>query len=95
MDINTLNRRLNSIGKAAFVKHFSDFKAYASGQLSKTGCIDKIVSAGTSNWDGANIRCSNAKMIFDANMQNQALELVVNAKRVPRDIIHRAKDLLG
>ena len=95
MDTQKLTRRLNSIGKAAFIKHFFDFKAYASGQILKEACIDRIILAKTSNWDGASIRCSNAKLIFEANMQNKALEIVVNAKRVPNDIIQKAKNLLG
>ena len=83
MKATNLNRRLNSIGKAAFVKHFQDFKAYSSGEITKQTCIDRIISAGTSNWDGANIRCSNAKSIFNVNMQKEALEHVAKAKRIP------------
>jgi hypothetical protein len=71
MKADEVTRKLNSVGKAAFVANFSSFRAYASGAISREKCIDSLVAAGVSNREGAAIRASNAVLIFRAGMERE------------------------
>ena len=95
MNREELIRKLNSVGKAAFIQYYSDFKAQGQGQMSREDCIERIVADGVSNYSGAAIRCSNAKLIFQANKQCDALKIICNSTRLSLSVINTAKQLLA
>ena len=94
MKNDELIRKLNSVGKAAFVENFSLFKSYADGLISRTKCIDSLVASAVSNMDGAAIRTSNAELIFRAGAARDALEIISKSGRVPADVVSAARALL-
>ena len=71
------------------------FQAYAEDALSKENCIEHLVSKKVSNESGAAIRCSNAKLIFKANLEHDALEIILDSKRLDSKVINQAKELLN
>lgn len=88
-----LVRKLNSVGNAAFVEHYSLFKSYAAGGVSRQRCIDMLVVSGASNPEGAAIRTSNAELIFRAGMEQEALSLIAASSKVSSNIVRAARDL--
>jgi hypothetical protein len=88
-----LVRRLNSVGKAAFVEHYSLFKSFADGEISRQRCIDTLVAKGTSNPEGAAIRVGNAALIFRASKEQEALSLIAASNKVPSHVVRAARDL--
>lgn len=89
-----LIRKLNSVGKRAFVEYYELYKEYAEGRVSRENCIEKQVVDGLSNESGASIRCGNAKQIFSANMQCEALEIITGSDRLPSELIDKAINLI-
>ena len=87
-------RKLNSVGKSAFIMYFQLFKKYSEEQISRDACIDCLVKNKVSNSAGAAIRAGNARQIFQAGMERQALEIVANATRVDAAITSAARNLL-
>ena len=94
MKNDELVRKLNSVGKAAFVEHYSLFKSYAEGSISRQRCIDLLVANGASNPEGAAIRASNAVLIFRAGMDQEALSLISVSSKVPSNIVRAASELV-
>jgi hypothetical protein len=90
-----LIRKLKSVGKQAFVEHFDIFRKYASGHISREDAIETLVNLGISNEAGAAIRVGNAKIIFDAGLVIEALNLVLKAKRTPLSVPAAAKRIKG
>ncbi len=45
--------------------------------------MDKLIRLGISNEAGASIRIGNAKLIFDAQKEMDAIELILNSERIP------------
>ena len=90
-----LKRKLNSVGKQAFVENFEIFKKYASGRTTKEDAIEKLVNLGVSNEAGAAIRVGNAKLIFDAGKALEALNLVLEDKRTPLSVAVEARRIMG
>ena len=95
MNREELKRKLNSVGRAAFIKHYSVFKIHGQGQMSREDCIEHLVADRASNDNGAAIRCSNAKLIFQANKQCDALKIICGSTRLSLDIINMAERLLA
>ena len=95
MNTNDLIRKLNSVGKQAFVEHFDLFRKYASGQISRNEAINTLVVSKVSNEAGAGRRVSNAKLIFKANREADALGIILESKRMPATVINEAKRLIG
>lgn len=95
MKLDELTRKLNSVGKGAFVSHFSLFKAYADGKISRQKCIDALLADGLSNEAGAAIRAGSAILIFRAKMEYQAAEVVLNSTRVPFTVVQAARTILS
>jgi hypothetical protein len=87
-------RKLNSVGKRAFVENFDIFERYSSGRISKEQARAALVALGVSNDAGANIRLGNAKLIFSAGMEAEALSIVSAAKNVDPSIRAKAKRLM-
>ncbi len=94
MNNDYLARKLNSVGKQAFVEHFALFKSHASEQINRNKAIDKLVKLGVSNDAGASIRVGNAKAIFIAHREIDALNIVIESARVPLSIKSEARRLI-
>lgn len=89
-----LIRKLNSVGKAAFVEHFSLFQSCAAAEITRQECIDTLVASGLSNSAGAAIRTGQASLIFRFHREYEALALVTSAD-VPPATIKAAHDLIA
>jgi len=89
-----LIRKLNSVGKRAFVENYLLFQSYATGKVSKEEAIDQLVKLGVSNESGASIRLSNAKAIFANSHSKDALVIIVESTNLPSGIIKKTKILL-
>jgi len=87
MDSKTLKRVLNSIGKGCFIKYFEEFKDPSN---SKEKLIEQISS--TEKYDeGATLtRVNSARRIFKYGMENEALDLIINSKRIEFDVKQKA-----
>lgn len=93
MNEKELVRKLNSVGKAIFIEYFYLFQSYADDQISKEDCINTLVEKKVSNENGAAIRCSNAKPIFNFQKEIDALEIIIQSKRLSPEIIKNARIL--
>ena len=94
MNENELIRKLNSVGKKAFVENYEHFQSFATGRISREAAIDTLVSSGVSNEAGAAIRVGNAKLIFDAQKQKAALIIICKSQRISRFTQAQAESLL-
>jgi hypothetical protein len=94
MNNEQLIRKLNSVGKKAFVENYETFQSYASGQMSRESAIDTLVSLCVSNEAGANIRVGNAKQIFNAGKQKAALIIICDSLHISRITQAQAGSLL-
>lgn len=94
MNENELVRKLNSVGKTAFATCFELFQKYAAHKITRENCISQQVTKGISNENGAAIRCGNAKLIFEARMECEALKLISKSNRLPNEIITKAEKLI-
>lgn len=90
-----MERKLNSVGKQAFVDHYELFKKHATGQISREDAIAHLVDEGVSNDAGAAIRVGNAKAIFENGWEQDALRMVLASRRLPHTVVSRARALLG
>ena len=95
MNEQELTRKLNSVGKSAFVVFFDLFKEFSNGRISRDACIDLLVNKKVSNSAGAAIRTGNAQQIFRAGMEQEALEIVANSDRLDVAITSMARKLLA
>ncbi len=94
MNNEELKRKLNSVGRAAFVEYFELFESYSNGKIQKDKCIEELVKNGVSNESGAAIRCSNAILIFKAKKEKEALQMVLESKRLPFNVMKKAVEIL-
>ncbi|MBU0653512.1 MAG: hypothetical protein KJ914_00075 [Gammaproteobacteria bacterium] len=93
MDKDELIRKLNSVGKQAFVEHFDLSQNFASGRISRDQAIDELVKLEVSNESGVGIRVGNAKLIFEAQKEMDALSIILESKRVPASVVATARRL--
>lgn len=93
MDKERLARKLNSVGKEAFVHHYYLFTDYANNTISKDSAIQELARVGRSNEEGASIRLGNAKIIFTENGNCQALLVIQESKRVSEETLRLAKKI--
>lgn len=94
MDDVELEKKLKSVGKAAFVNYYSLFENFASKKITRADAIEKLVSEHVSNEAGAAIRVGNAKLIFEHGRQRDALELIFQSNRIDsklRKLAHQLK----
>ena len=94
MKTEELIRKLNSVGKQIFVKEFDLFQRYAARKISRNQAIGELVTRKVSNESGAGIRVGNAKLIFEAEKEMEALSIVIESKRLPVSVIEEARVLL-
>ena len=77
MDNTKLARCLQSVGKQAFVRCFWPLRAVALGRLSRAACAQTIINQGHgTKLNGALVRISRAKAIFEAGRERDAIDLV-------------------
>jgi hypothetical protein len=93
MDDHKLRQSLNSIGKACFVKYYELFRNKSSTEI--WFVVDFLMRAEHITEAGAKIRVGFARGIFNAGRQNDALKIVAQSERVPRDLAEKAKLLLN
>ncbi len=94
MNSEQLVRKLNSVGKMAFVENYETFRRFAEGNITRESAIEILVSAGVSNESGAAIRLGNAYQIFSVNKQKEALEMVCESRRIPGRSVAEAERIL-
>lgn len=87
-----LIRKLKSVGKRAFVEHFSVFRDYAANRIRREEAIAALVGSGACNPAGAAIRVSNARLIFNAGKVRDTLAIIQNSN-LPPFIVKRAEEL--
>jgi len=93
MNEEEIVRKLQSVGKQAFVENYCLFQNYASGSLSRDEAIEELVRLGVSNDAGAGIRVGNAKLIFDARKEMDALSIILDSRRLPSSVLVAARRL--
>jgi len=89
-----LIRKLQSVGKTIFVEYFPTFQSYSSRKISKEECLKILVSNGVSNESGAAIRCGNARLIFEAGVECDALRIIMASTHLPDKVLCSAQTLL-
>lgn len=82
MNLKELNRKLNSVGKQVFVENYHLFKSFAHGEITRDQALTELVRLGISNEAGAALRINNAKPIFDAKQEMNAIAIILDSKRV-------------
>lgn len=82
MKLEELARKLNSVGKRIFVAHYDLFEDYAEGRLSRNQIIRELVRLNISNEAGAAIRVGNAKLIFEAHKEMEAIAIILQSERI-------------
>jgi len=85
-------RKLNSVGKRAFVENFDIFERYSSGRISKEQARAALVALGVSNDAGANIRLGNAKLIFRRGWKRRLFLLCLPQKMLILPYVPRPSD---
>ena len=83
-----LERVLNSVGKAAFVKYYYEFK-----NKSREECIMLFDEAYTDN--AKSTRTGHAQRIFREKKNREALEIIISSKRIDAETQKRAKEILA
>ena len=78
-----LLKHLRRVGMTSFVTHFESYRSYAQGKSE----MDKTIK-------GASRRFGNAKVIFLANREHDALRLIEQSKRTKSETVIKAKRLL-
>ena len=77
MNEEKLKNALNSIGRTVFIECFSVFKSYANSQISREDCIEELMQKYPGKKEsGCEICCSQAKLIFEENMQCRAIGII-------------------
>lgn len=82
-----LEKTLNSVGKAVFVKYYFVF-----ANMSNEDCLEMFTENFTEK--SKRSRTSHAKAIFRENKQFDALKIISNSPRVDPVVKKKAKDIL-
>lgn len=90
MNDDELMRKLNSVGKRVFIEQFQLFERLAGGKINRSKATDELVQLGISNDAGAKIRVGNAKLIFDAHRQVDAIDIVIGSTRMDASVMAQA-----
>ncbi|GAL18558.1 hypothetical protein JCM19235_1981 [Vibrio maritimus] len=93
MDDIELDKKLKSVGKAAFVSNYELFQNFAAGKISRADAIETLVRQKVSNEAGAAIRIGNAKLIFENGRELDALDLILQSNRVDNKVRDLARKL--
>ena len=95
MNNSDLERKLNSVGKKAFVSYFDIFKQYASDKITREESISILFDKRSGNYAGSAIRVGNAKIIFDNHRELDALKIIIQSNRLSFTIKQEAKRLIN
>lgn len=89
-----VEKRLKSIGMNIFVSYYLDFK---NSKQDRGKLASKLLKDNpkASSLDAQKTRISNARKIFEENLQIDALEIITNSERVGESVINRAKEILN
>ncbi len=93
MNDEKLIESLNSVGKSCFVSYYEVFRDNARKDPSFV--IELLVRNEKYKESGAKIRVNFARAIFDAHRQIDALKIIAQAERIPREFCDKAKLLLN
>jgi hypothetical protein len=93
MEKERLIRKLNSVGKEAFVQYYYWLKDYANNRITRNVAIQKLVDEGLSNGSGASMRLGNAKSIFSETGNCEALKIIQKSNRLSEEVIELAKTI--
>lgn len=93
MRFDELVRKLNSVGKQAFVENFSVFQHYAANRIGRDQAMAALVERELSNPAGAAIRVGNATRIFEAGKEREALAIIQNSSRLSSSVRRKAQEL--
>jgi len=83
----TVERLLNSIGKATFIKYYYSFR-----DKSRDYCIAMFEENYTDKAKSS--RTGHSKKIFRENLEKEALIIIVNSPRVDNDTRKKAEKIL-
>lgn len=90
MNDDQLDRSLRSIGKACFVKYFSEFSDLA---ITIEDLIDMLMQQEGYTESGCKTRISNSRRIISSGRQDDALAMIIASERVEAEIVARAREL--
>ena len=91
--MTTLTRALNSIGKKCFIDYYDQFQSCTDTQdLANTLLHD---NPHASSLSAQLTRINYAKWIFENNLENEALDLILHSARLDPQTIETAKRLLS
>lgn len=82
-----LLRTLNSVGKSTFIKYYYNFK-----NKSREECIGGFDENYTDK--AKSTRTGHAQRIFRENMHFEALNIIIESKRVDSMTINRAREIM-
>ncbi len=78
--MTTVERALNLIGKKCFVDYFYEFKGCADKHALANQLLANNISA--TSLTAQMTRVNYAEWIFDNRMEKEALEIIINSKRL-------------
>ena len=89
-----LDRSLRSIGKACFVEYFSQF---ADQTMPNRRIIENLIRRENYTENGSRTRVSQARRIIRSGRAGDALQIVIQSKRIPNyeRIAAKARELLS
>jgi hypothetical protein len=90
MNDERLERSLNSIGKACFVKHYETLRDWSG-----IDAVEYLIKHELYTEDAARVRGSCSKNIFNAGRHADALRIIARSDRVPREVVAKAETLLS
>lgn len=90
MNDGQLERSINSIGKACFVKYFDNF---SNKSISREDLIEKLMETEGYKESGCVTRVAQARRIIDAGRSKDALIIIASSNRVPLAVSKRANQL--
>ncbi|MCL2774699.1 MAG: hypothetical protein FWD71_15330 [Oscillospiraceae bacterium] len=82
-------RLLNSVGKEIFINYFYDFKNCADKKILAQKLLDDNPKATKLGGQITRISCAS-RIINDKNALEQALDMIINSKRLSAVIISKA-----
>lgn len=87
-----LERALNSIGKKCFVDYYYDFKNNSNDNLLSNKLLSENKNA--TSLQAQKTRIYYANLIFENNLEKEALSIISSSSRLDKETIKKAKELL-
>lgn len=89
---SNLESNLSAIGKEVFVSFYYDFKNFAITTEELSEKLFKENARSKSKKQG--FRIPRARHIFETGQQIEALDIIIKSKRVPNEVVEKAKIIL-